>query len=420
MAVPDRPSASDHPTALDHPSRVGVGSKPRRTLTATGYYGFLLLGWDGVLLPSLIRSVEHDFGQGDAAFALLYLLTAVLYAVGAFSGGLLVQRWGRRRILLSGAAIPAVGLVIAALTPQWSVFLLAFTLGSWGTGVIDGGVNGLFLDLYSGARGSALNLLHACFAGGALIAPFLLGLLVSAGTGWRPLLLATGAGFLLLAVAVALLPVPHGRHLREPVHPAEPDTVRASDVRDGSLLPFFGLAVGIGFYTAAEIGVSNWLVRLLAAESLVVATAVLSAFWTGLTAGRLLSGWLAEQVEYSRFAAGAFLLASVSLAGAVLSPWLPLSIVLFTLTGMFYGPVFPTIVALGGAIYPTRATALSGGLTTAASVGGIIYPPLMGLLAAGIGLRGGMLGAALLGLPAAGALVAARALSRRPAPAQGT
>ena len=59
-------------------------------------------------------------------------------------------------------------------------------------------------------------------------------------------------------------------------------------------------------------------------------------------------------------------------------------------------------------MYPHRLAALSGGLTGGAAAGGIVYPPLMGFMAANVGLRTGMIGAALLGVPAAICLLVAR------------
>ena len=184
------------------------------------------------------------------------------------------------------------------------------------------------------------------------------------------------------------------------------------DRSERSLIPFVGLALAIGFYVAAEVGVSNWLVRLLSSASVVVATSVLSGFWGGLSLGRLLSRWVAERLDYYTFTIGCIILASVALAGAVFSPWLAVSAVLFVLSGMFFGPIFPMIMALGGDIYPRRLAALGGSLTTAAVVGGMIYPPLMGIMESRIGLSGGMLGAALLGVPMAGAILLARTTKR--------
>jgi hypothetical protein len=37
--------------------------RPSRLLTLCGYAGFVLIGWNAVLLPSLIRSIEHQFRQ---------------------------------------------------------------------------------------------------------------------------------------------------------------------------------------------------------------------------------------------------------------------------------------------------------------------------------------------------------------------
>ena len=52
--------------------------------------------------------------------------------------------------------------------------------------------------------------------------------------------------------------------------------------------------------------------------------------------------------------------------------------------------------------------AIAGSLTTAGAAGVVIYPPLMGILAGTVGLRNGMLGAALLGIPCAVSVYLAR------------
>jgi len=100
------------------------------------------------------------------------------------------------------------------------------------------------------------------------------------------------------------------------------------------------------------------------------------------------------------------------LAAAVLAPWVPLALLLCAVTGVFAGPIYPMLIAIGGDLYPRRLAALSGGLTAAATVGAIIYPPLMGIVADQVGIKIGLLGAALLGLPAAAALLLATGTRR--------
>lgn len=385
--------------------------EPRPTLLRiTGYYSFLLLGWSSLLLPSLIRSVERSFGRTDADFALLYFLSALAYGAAAFSGGFLTERIGRRIVLVVAFLLAAVGLGGQALSPSWVPLLAAVMIGGWGSGLIDGGTNALFLDVFRDARGGAMSFLHLFFGLGALVGPFCLGLAVTAGMNWRVALAVTAVAALVVLPVLVRVPMPSGRHRQEEGASAGPNTL---DQQERSLLPFAGLALGIGLYVAAEVGVSSWLVQLLSGASVALATAVLSGFWGGLSLGRLLSGWVADRMDYFAFTTGCIVLASLSLIGAVLAPWLAASALLFALTGMFFGPIFPMIMTLGGNIYPNRLAALGGSLTTAAVVGGLIYPPLMGILESRIGLSGGMIGAALLGVPMAGAILLARGASAR-------
>jgi len=379
-----------------------------RLLTLSGYYSFILIGWNSVLMASLIRSLEHDFHQSDAGFALLYLLQALVYASGAFFSGLLTERVGRKPVLLVAAALPVPGMLIGASAGSWPVLVAAMVPVSWGAGAIDGGINGLFLDLNREGRGGALTQLHGFFSIGALVAPFVAGVLVAHGASWRLLLLITAVEFSLLLPLLALLPMPHGLHVPHAHH----EEAAGLGVAERSLLPFVGLALAIGLYVAAEDGVSRWVVRYLTSSPVAVATGVLSLFWGGLTVGRLCARWITERVDYFVFTWTSFALASTSLAVAVAVPWVPVKAVAFTLTGLFYGPIFPMIIALGGNIYPHRLAALSGSLTTSAVAGSVVYPPLMGVLASRIGLTGGLIGAALLGIPAAAGIIVARRASR--------
>jgi fucose permease len=181
------------------------------------------------------------------------------------------------------------------------------------------------------------------------------------------------------------------------------------------LLPFAGLAIGICCYIAAEMGVSSWLVKSLAGIPVATATAVLSIFWGGSALGRLLSNWIAERLDYGVFTVGCIVLGSGALVAAVLMPLLPLTAALYGLAGLCYGPVYPMILAIGGHIYPRRLAVLSGSLGAAAVVGSIVYPPLIGLMATPMGLRAGLVGAGLLGVPTALAIITAYAVSRRSA-----
>jgi fucose permease len=392
----------------------GFGAPPPRGLTLLGYACFLLIGWTGVLVPALIRSVEDSFAQTDAAVGGYFFVFAAFYGVGSFGGGLLTERFGRREILAISGMLMGLGLAGQALAPAWIVFLAAGVPIGWAAGAIDGGINGLFLAMYPRSRGGALNLLHLFFAVGALTSPFLVGQLVSAGFSWQSVMLGTGGFAIVLGLLLARTEMPSGRIARAAsILGQSVSGRRDSESRPGAAWPFAALAIAIGCYVASEVGISNWLVRFLSAAPLATATASLSLFWGGLTVGRLLSSLVADRLHPVAFAATTVGLAAIALIAAVLVPVLPLAIALFTLGGFFFGPVFPMIMVVGGTLYPHRLAAVSGGLTTAAVAGSVLYPPVMGLLSDRVGLGAGMIGAGVLAAASALALVGASLAARR-------
>ena len=112
------------------------------------------------------------------------------------------------------AALHGAALLALALAPSWAVFLAAAVPLGFGGGALDGGVNGLYLDLFRTGRGRALNLLHVFFSLGALSAPLVVGRAVSMGVDWRAVLLATGLAAIPVAVLFATVAMPAGRRTR--------------------------------------------------------------------------------------------------------------------------------------------------------------------------------------------------------------
>lgn len=364
---------------------------------ALGCAGMALIGWAGLVVPALAREVEDGFGQTDVGLGLFYLVTSVAYAAASMLGGMVTERAGRRTVLSLAAALLGIGLIAQGLTGAWPVFVVAGLVRSVGAGAIDGGVNGLVIDLYAEARGRRLNLAHLFYSLGALGAPFLLAARGLAGVPWQAVVVVSGAVALPLAVAMAVTDLADGR--------ARPS--RAVGGRRSSLLalPLLVLAVGIACYVACEIGVSNWLVRFLAAAPGALATSALGLYWAGLAAGRLAAARFADRFDHVRLAIACSLVTGAAIVGAVAVPSLAVSIAMFAVAGFASGPIYPLIVAVGGERFPDRAAAVSGVIVAASVVGAVVYPPLMGVLSVTVGLSVAMLGTAAVAAVCAGSLV---------------
>lgn len=385
------PNAQSGPAAIER----------TRAAAVAGCLAFLLLGWSGLLVPSLVRSIEQDFGQTDAGMGLLYLVNAVLYGTGVLGGTLLTQRIGRRPVLAGGVALAASGLLVLATAGSWPIFLAGVIPFGVGCGTLDGAGNGLILDLFPGARGRALNLLHFCFSAGALACPAIVGRMVEAGVPWRTLLVGTALVAVPIVVLFARAAMPSGRRRGDAGTAARPGRL----LLDRVLLV---LGIAIACYVASEVGVSNWLVRFLAAAPLEVATTALTLYWAGLTVGRLVSARVGDRFDHTAFATAACAATGILILLAVLAPSTGLSIALFAAAGISSGPIFPLIVAIGGDRYPERSAAVGGYIAGAAVVGGISYPPVMGFLSVTVGLPAAMAGTGALAILAAIVLLLVR------------
>ena len=381
---------------------------PRSRPSAAAILGCLTLltiGWTGLLVPSAIRSIEATFAQSDAGIGLIYLLYSGAYAAGSFGGGPLTERIGRRRVLVAAAILHGLGIASFGLAPTWGLFVASALLAGLGGGGLDGGSNGLYLDLFRTGRGRAMNLLHLFFSIGALSAPLVVGALIEGGVAWQSVFIGSALAPLALAAWYALAAMPSGR-ATTPSTSGVDGAARSRPLPSGLGLPIALLAVAMATYVASEVGVSSWLVRFLEPAPLSTATLGLSLFWGGLAVGRLVSSAIADRFDHLHFTTACAVLLSVALIGAIVVPSLPVSIALFALCGAASGPIFPMVQAIGGERYVDRSAAVSSLLTGFGVVGGTLYPALMGVLSVTVGLTVAMFGNVVLGFACAGSLYA--------------
>jgi len=374
---------------------------PARSVVRTGYAAFFLVGWCMLLLPSLIREIESAFGQTDAGMGVAYLLYNLAWVTGTVSTGVLAGRMPRRLLMGGGPALIGIGLVVMAAGGSWPVFIGGCLVFGLGLGIIDSGMNAVFMDLFPGRQASALNRLHLWVAIGALVGPFATGRLVAAGVPWQAVLAGGAAAAVAVAIAMATRNLPPTRHARAHRDGDVRGRHRAAPRERRVPVPVVVLSIAIACYVASEMGVTAWLVRYLADAPIELATLALSLFWAGMAVGRIVTSYLAERLGSVTLAWTWSIAMGIALMAALAAPSLGLSIVLFAIAGVAAGPVYPMIMAIAGSMYRDRTSMVSSVLASAAIIGSLLYPPLMGFLSETLGLGVSMLGAALFAVGAA-------------------
>jgi MFS family permease len=340
-----------------------------------------LLQLDGTLITVALPSVAHGLhvkGGTTSAVLSAYFLA---YALVLIPGGELVDRFGARRLALSGLALFAVGALAGALAQSFGELLGARVIQGAGAGLVSpaalaGAVSGFPPE----RRGSALGIWGASAGMSNLLGPLLGGLLTVA-FGWRAnwwaLLPLTAAA----AIAIGrLLPaIAHGEE--EGGNPALNRIVLAA-----TLIAALTFAVMIGAFYIAE----QYLQRVAGFSALGASSAlVLVALLVGAAAP--IAGKLADRYGEKLPALIGFVSAGIGLA--------VLGIPGFTLDGIVTVlPLIPVGLGLGMLFVPTSRAALNA--SPNASLG-----RTSALLSVGR-LLGAAVGAGLAGIALAGMLTA--------------
>ncbi len=150
-------------------------------------------GWGPVLTP-----LSNQLHIPLVTVGLFYVLWSTGYLPGALIGGVMLDRYGPRRVFFSAALIVFGGIsciFLGLLLPHFVpvVFLLIFAgLAGVGGGIIDASTNGLISAVYASRRGMALNLFNLLYPlGGVVVALINAGLLTLFHNDPRPAFLFT-------------------------------------------------------------------------------------------------------------------------------------------------------------------------------------------------------------------------------------
>lgn len=169
----------------------------RRSAFASAWLGWMLDGYETyaiVLVGSAVVTALLGPGSSPIWFGLVLAVQLVAWAVGGLISGVLIDYFGRRRVLMASILLYAVATGLAALSPNFAVFLVLRIIAGLGMGAEWGPGSALVAETWADrSRGRGMALLQSAFGIGFLVATGIYFLLASTGPdAWR-WMLAVGA-----------------------------------------------------------------------------------------------------------------------------------------------------------------------------------------------------------------------------------
>ncbi|HVC20064.1 MAG TPA: hypothetical protein VNE16_08310, partial [Vicinamibacterales bacterium] len=221
--------------------------------------------------------------------ALFVPMVAAAIAASA-AGGLLVLRWGLKRLLLAGVLLDVLAMGLTALSaafmgahvPSYVILLVAMLALGGGFGSTLTALNSLAPGFFPDHGEAALTALHTLLGAGTALAPVFV--TAASGRTWWWIPAVVGAFLLLLAAAGATQPLT--------IDAAAPSLPSGGPFAllgaiSGRLWAFVGL---VALYGISETLFGNWAILYLRGEQRLPAREAglaLTAFWAMVTLGRL-------------------------------------------------------------------------------------------------------------------------------------
>jgi sugar phosphate permease len=261
---------------------------------------------------AFIVPLENEYGWSRGSISLAVALSILAYGFGAPLAGGLIDRYGPRRLAVTGCFLIAAGLLpMLWMTQEWQLFLFWGLIVGVGTGAV-GGVLGATVATrwFRSQRGLVIGLFSAASSMGQLIfLPSLVTLIVA--SGWRAAV-AGMAGAVLLAAIPAFLFLrdrpadigiqPYGDDGSAAAAAAElTEAAEGSTLRQATRTRDFWLLAGSFFvcgYTSNGI-IGTHLIPHAVEHGFSVDTAAAAVGLMGMmnVVGTLTSGWLTDRYD---------------------------------------------------------------------------------------------------------------------------
>ena len=385
-------------------------ARPRELVTArlatAGIFlanGFGIGAW-AAAIPAL--KARHRLGEGALSLALLAVALGAI-ALMPLSARLVRRLGGTDRLTRLGALAFACAVALPGWAQGlWTLCGAALLLGA-SSGITDVAMNAHASTLEERWGAAIMSSFHAAFSCGGLLGAATGGALLHLGVSVRWLLTLPAGGVLLIVLGAAPrlgssdvsdLGAEAGPHLTLPQ-------------RRVLLLCLIGLGCLL-----LEGAMSDWsgvYLSSVGGASTALAAGGYAAFSLTMVVGRLLGDRVVGRIGGPRTIRYGTLAAAAGLLVAVVLPAPPTAIPGFALVGLGLSNVVPAVFSASGRATANPAEGISMAATSG-YLGFLIGPPLIGAVAARLGLKLALAGLAGVGL--VGSLLAAR-LSQRAADA---
>jgi len=352
-------------------------------LLAVIYISFISLGLPDAILGAAWPVMEQELRVPTAWAGQVSMIISLGTVVSSLQSDRLTKKWGAGKVTACSVALTAIALAgFSFSTRFWMLCLWAIPYGL-GAGSVDAAVNNYAALHYSSRH---MSWLHCMWGLGASTGPVIMGAVLTQGLSWSVGYRSIALMQVLLTLALLMSLPLWRRNAGEEEMTRRPMSLREVLALPGAKEVIITFCCYCGLETTAGLWASTYLVscRGLTEE---LAASWASWFYTGITLGRGLSGFLTARLGDRKMVCLGFCGVGLGLV-IVLVPISPVgALVGLVLTGLGCAPVYPSLIHATPAFFGAeRSQAVIGVQMAGAYIGSSFAPPVFGLLGGVLGI----------------------------------
>ena len=347
------------------------------------YLSFISLGLPDALLGAAWPSMYVQFGVPVSCAGVISMIVAVGTIVSSLQSDRLTRLLGAGKVTAISVAMTAAAIFGFSVSGSfWMLCLWAVPYGL-GAGSVDAALNN-YVALHYASR--HMSWLHCMWGVGASLGPYIMSYALTGAAGW-PVGYRIISMLQLALTVLLIVTLPLWSLGRSPAADGETAPVPKS-LSLLQLLRIPGVkAVMVTFfcYCALEQTTGLWcgsylvLAKGVSPES---AAAFAGLFYLGITAGRMLSGFLTLKLRDAQMVRLGQVVIALGLAALGLPLGQSFSLLGLLLIGLGCAPIYPSVIhATPERFGPDRSQAIIGLQMACAYIGNCLMPPLFGLVA---------------------------------------
>ncbi len=349
------------------------------------FFIFFVMGIYVIMIGSILPMMKAEYNLSYEVSGFILSIHNLGNMVAGLLAGVITMVISIKRSFILSSVIAAIGFMVTIITGNPILLLTAFALTGIGRGVGNNYAN-LTVSTIGDGKSAPNNMLHSCFAIGALLSPFLVLLLTKNDPGkWKIVVIIVAV---LLAVSIILsIPMDMSRIEYDKGDQKADRTLNFfKDKR--FLLP----TICMFFYQCVEATLMGWLVSYFVESGFVsesFSQTFSSILWLAILVGRLACVAIASRIHSPQLvkvlSIGMFLFSILLL----FTNSFPLAIVATVGLGLAASGMFGTIMACAGDVFPKYTFAMSAFIAIAGA-GASAWPAVVGLIAGAFGMKMGM------------------------------